>query len=215
MRGVHLQHRLGHRGHVGRDAARVAAIADPRARLAHERAAAFHETQPEVPVGGERRRAREPAGLHERVAADEHARGGDRVRLVEHRRELGRAHAGRREARAAARRWDGRPPPTAVARPKHSTASGCRPIASSWAASLPGSQASSASSSAIQSHPSSCCEPRLPRRSGPLAALVAHHGVLVRRRIPFERRLERLVEEGRGRPHRQDQTNPHSGSVSG
>ena len=88
MGAVQFELAAGEALDVGGQAAGVAAVADERLGEADEGSAAGGEAQPEVPVLGDSHGGLEAAGLLERGAAQHHARGRDRVGLVEQGREL-------------------------------------------------------------------------------------------------------------------------------
>ena len=130
MGSVQLELAAGEALDVGGQAAGVAAVADERLGQADEASAAGGEAQPEVPVLGYAHRGLEAAGRIDRGAAQHHARGRDRVGLVEQRRELvagvqsgaqlGPALAGRagRRSRRSARGRSRRPHPARPPAPR-------------------------------------------------------------------------------------------------
>ena len=214
MSGVHLQPRLRERGDVRRDPACMAAIPDPRARLAHERAAVRDQAEPQVPVGRQRRRPGEAAGADEGIAAHQRARGRDRIRLEQERRELVRCEPAGPELR---QQLAGRAPVVADRRRAAEADDrvgvlGDRVALRGELARLPGVVG------VQQRDPVALAELRergLARRRGAVAALVADDGVRVGRALLLERRPHGLVQERRRRQNGDDQPNPHSGSVSG
>ena len=212
---VDLQPRLRERGDVRGNAARVTAVPDPRARLAHERR---RRPRPGAATGPSRTPAApappNPPALtsaSRRTSALEVGIGFDSNRSGAS--SSARA-AGRPGAPAAARRSGARPrrPPSRGRSRRPRPGAGDRVALRGELARLPGVVG------VQQRDPVALAELRergLARRRGAVAALVADDGVCVGRALLLERRPHGLVQERRRRQNRDYQPNPHSGSVSG